>query len=142
MRFAQYPASAMRAAALLGVTVLGLPVLTSCTSPPALPTPRSGFTTMLGPVTGTGSKTFTMTAPTALSYTLNCQGSSLVWIRTTPDIVGFAVQCPATGGDALDTPKNDIGRRIRVRVAAPSGTTWQLRIDRSSARSKAALPSP
>lgn len=103
--------------------------------------PLPGFATIVGPVTGSGSRTFAITAPGALSYNLTCLGHRQIWLRTAPDVVGFAVYCDdghVTGGDWLNTPATDIGVLVRVRITAPAATTWELRIDGS----KHAQPEP
>jgi len=98
-----------------------------------------GFSVLLGPVTGTGSRNFVITAPRAVFATMNCAGQRIAWLRTTPNIVGMGVECAnggAVGSDWLNVPAKDVGRILHLRIAAPAGTRWLLRVDGSSTRQR------
>lgn len=134
-----------QAAWVVVTTLLAAPAASACSTVAAKPAPARSFAAMqmagphtspvLGPVTGTGPRTFTITARHLLSYQVGCLGRRLVWLRTTPTIMGFAVQCYDGGGvfagESSTTPRDEEGARITVHVDAPPGTTWLLRVDGS-----------
>lgn len=97
--------------------------------------PKDGFAVLVGPVSGTGPRSFVIAAPKALSVTLTCAGHRIAWLRTVPDVVGMGVQCAsggATGSDWVNMPAKDVGRIVHVRITAAAGTRWLLRVDGSS----------
>jgi hypothetical protein len=135
------PASARAVTRLLAAALLTAPAAAACSAPApvqtftAMPPPQASLVTVLGPVTGTGTRTLTITARHTLSYTLSCLGHHIVWLRTTPSIAGFAVHCGdggGFGGESATTPGRDAGGRFSLRITAPSGTTWELRVDGST----------
>jgi hypothetical protein len=128
------------AARLLALALLASPVIAACSTPAtapsfaAMPAPGPNMAAILGPVTGTGPRTITITARHRLRYTLSCLGRHVVWLRATPNIAGFAIQCDdggVFGGGTSTTPGREVGARVSLRIAAPSGTTWELRVDGS-----------
>jgi hypothetical protein len=127
-------------ARLLAVALLAGPAAAACSAPPnapsftAMPLPQANLATVLGPVTGTGPATITLTARYVLSYTLGCLGHHVVWLRTTPKIASFAVQCGDGGvfaGESGTVPGREATAEVSLRIAAPSGTIWELRVDGS-----------
>ena len=125
---------------LLTVALLAWPAAAACSAPTAapsftaMPLPRANLVTVLGPVTGTGPATITLTARHVLSYTLGCLGHHMVWLSTTPKIASFAVHCGdggVFGGESSRTPGRETGARVSLRIVAPSGTVWDLRVDGS-----------
>lgn len=123
-------------ARLLAVALLASPAAAACSAPAAapsftaMPLPQANLVTVLGPVTGTGPRTITLTARHVMSYTLGCLGHHMVWLR---GAASFAVQCEDGGvfaGGTSRTPGHDTGAKVvSLHVAAPSGTTWELRVD-------------
>jgi hypothetical protein len=124
----------------LTLTFLGLLALGGCSAPatttaPALaaiaPNPQN-LPAILGPVTGTGSRTFTISGRRSLSYDLSCAGAGLTWLRTLPDTGAFAVNCGGGtfGGTYLAHAPHE-GQMITVRINAARGTRWALRVDGS-----------
>jgi hypothetical protein len=80
----------------------------SCSAPHAVSRPQftampllgqggeeANYVTILGPVTGTGSKTFTIMARTGISAWLGCIGKGLVWLRSPAG--SFAAACDDGG---------------------------------------------
>jgi hypothetical protein len=93
---------------------------------------------ILGPVTGTGPRTFRLTARRAMGFYLSCLAysgrPSLIWLYS--DIATTNVMCEGPGltpvdGVVFKPVRREIGTRATLRVAAPPGTTWQLRVDGS-----------
>jgi hypothetical protein len=127
------------AARLLAVALLASPVIAACSTPAtasfaAMPAPEASMAAILGPVTGTGPRTITITARHRLHFTLGCLGRHMVSLLATPKIAGFAVQCDdggVFGGAIVNTPGREIGAKVSLRIVAPSGTTWELRVDGS-----------
>lgn len=87
--------------------------------------------TVLGPLSGSGNKAFTVTARPAMSVELGCLGNSKDLARVRSAIGGAAVPCDSPGNESFggsydqDTGRS-AGQRVLVRVTAPAGDTWQL----------------
>jgi hypothetical protein len=91
---------------------------------------KANYVTILGPVTGTGAKTFTIPARTGIDITLGCIGKGLVWIRS--PVASFAAACADGGvwaGGRTQPTHLRAGQKIAVRVVAARSTRWELRID-------------
>ena len=90
---------------------------------------KANYVTILGPVTDTGPKTFTIVARTGIDFTLGCIGKGLVWLRS--PVGSFAAACDDggvwAGGRTQPTHVPD-GQKIAVRVVAALSTRWELRI--------------
>lgn len=136
-----YQAARIRPGWAIGLMILGVLLLGGCSTQPApapafsaMPPPGSAYglnlTTILGPVTGTGPTTLTITARQAVSITLACRGKGLAWVRS--PVAAFAAACGNGGAFAgeLD-PHTRIaaGQRITIRIIAPAHVTWELRVD-------------
>jgi len=108
--------------------------------------------TVLGPLNGSGNKTFTITIRPAMAMELGCLGNAkdLAWVRS--PIMGFGVPCGspgyelgflrglrAGGGEFFAGGYNSwhfgfrAGQRVTVRITAPGRDTWQLWITGGSA---------
>jgi hypothetical protein len=132
-------------AKLLSIFVLSsaLAFSGSCSAPQAVSRPQftampllgqggeeANYVTILGPVTGTGSKTFTIMARTGISAWLGCIGKGLVWLRSPAG--SFAAACDdggVWGGGQTQPTHLRAGQKITVRVIAALTTRWELRID-------------
>jgi hypothetical protein len=102
----------------------------------AMPPEPHGLPTVLGPLSGSGTKAFTVTVRKTMAIELSCLGKSndLVWIRS--PIGGFAVVCGGPGNESgggryysaqsLERDKLRHGQRVSVHVTAPAGDTWQV----------------
>ena len=115
----------------------------SCSAPQAASRPQftampplgqkgdeANYVTILGPVTGTGSKTFTIVARTGIAAWLGCIGKGLVWLRSPAG--SFAAACNDGGvwaGGQTQPTHLRTGQKITVRVIAALTTRWELRID-------------
>ena len=114
----------------------------SCSAPQAVSRPQfkampplsaedeaTNYVTILGPVTGTGSKSFTIAARTGIDFTLGCIGKGLVWLRSPAG--SFAAACDDGGvwaGGRTQPTHLPAGQKIVVRVVAAPSTRWELRI--------------
>lgn len=123
------------AAGLLAM-ILAVSAVTACsgsaTSFSSMLVPESHTAPILGPISGTGTRTFTTTGHHLMSYQIGCLGHHVIRLRA--PYVGIAVQCANGEGyvrDSVATPRREIGARISIRVVAPSGTAWRLRVDGS-----------
>jgi len=90
---------------------------------------RQNYTTILGPVTGIGSKSFTISARPGIAAWLGCVGKGLVWIKSP---VAFAAKCGDRGafaGGQRQLTHIMRGQELSVRVVGPAGARWELRID-------------
>lgn len=88
------------------------------------------LTTILGPVTGTGSRSVTVGARRSVSITLGCLGKGLVWVRS--PVGTFAAACGDGGvfAGGLDSDTHmAAGQRVTIRIIAPAHVTWELRVD-------------
>lgn len=136
--------------AFLAAAVLAL--CSSCSAPGAssahfmaMPPPSQGsdanYATTLGPVTGTGPKTFIAAAgPDGASY-LACLGKGRARLLISMDsgigtgtlILAFSVRCDDGGiwGSGSWTQDTHLrtGQKVTVRVSAAPTTKWKLRID-------------
>jgi hypothetical protein len=130
---------------LVAAALLTLLAASACSAPAesaqakltGMPMPGPGTLPILGPATGTGHRTFTITARQRLYYWFGCLGHAhVVWVLARPSFGGYiAVACSASGGqfggDSDTIPKDHVGKKIIIHVDAPAGTTWRLRIDGS-----------
>lgn len=127
---------------LVFMLVSALTLLGSCSTPQAvsqppfkaMPSPaqwdKPNYTTILGPVTGVGSRIFTISARPGIAAWLGCIGKGLVWLRS--PVGTFAAACGDGGvfAGGLTQPTHvRSGRKFTVRVVAPATTRWELRID-------------
>jgi hypothetical protein len=123
-----------------GVAALGVLAAMCCgcsSSRPvfdAMPFGVNNLSAVLGPITGTGSRTLTVTASRAMSITMGCIGKGML-IIVGPLSAG-AVLC----GDASSSEGSFAsyywshvsvrpGERIRLRVVTDATTLWDVRVD-------------
>ena len=112
---------------------------TSCSTPRAVsqpqfeampPPPWPNYTTILGPVTGTGSRTFTISARTGIAELFSCIGKGPVWARSpVMTIDAICGHGDTVAGEQTQPTHLRPGQKITVRVVAPATTRWELRID-------------
>ncbi len=127
---------------LVFVLASALAFTSSCSTPRAVPQPqfkpipppgqldKPGYTTILGPVTGSGTRTFTISARPGIAAWLGCIGKGLAWLRS--PVGTFAAGCSDGGvfaGGVTQPTSVRPGQKVTVRVVAPPTTRWQLRID-------------
>jgi hypothetical protein len=98
--------------------------------PPPGQSEEPDYTTILGPVSGSGSKTFTVAARPGIAEWIGCIGKGgEAWI-TRP----FAAGVICDGGNAfaggLTQPTHyRRGQILTVRITAPPTVRWEFRID-------------
>lgn len=124
----------MAAVAALAVACCGCG---SQTHPPTfgpMPADPNALTVVLGPVTGTGSKTLTVTASRSMSLTIGCFGKGVLTVSG--PLSAGAVLCydadrsrGTFAGYYWSHVQARQGERIKLRVAADARTTWDIRID-------------
>ena len=120
-----------------------LALTSGCSAPRAVPQPQfkpfpppgqqwdnPDYTTILGPVTGVGSRLFTVSARPGIAVLLSCIGKGLVWLKS--PVGSFAAACSdgsVFGGDLTQPTHARPGQKVTVRVVAPASIRWELRID-------------
>jgi hypothetical protein len=136
-RYARVDTARTAAAVLAGLACLSLATGCSSTSASsAMPTEKHGMPTVLGPLTGSGSKAFTVTIRQGMAIELGCLGQSKGWAWARSPIAAFAIPCGNSGdvpyGSSYVAAK-DLklanfmpGKQVTVRVTAPAGDSWQL----------------
>jgi hypothetical protein len=92
---------------------------------------QNSLTAVLGPVTGSGSRTLTVTASRSMSLTMGCIGKGML---TVSGRLSGAVYCPGGGPGVFGGyywPHMHVrpGQRIRLRVLADAKTIWDIRVD-------------
>ena len=125
----RWPLAAGRVPKLLPIFMLSsvLVFSSSCSAPKAvsqsqftaMPSPggqgeEANYVTILGPITGTGSKTFTIVAGTGIAAWLGCIGKGLVWFRSLAG--SFAADCDDGGtwvGSQIQPTHCEPGRKSR-----------------------------
>ncbi|HUC25011.1 MAG TPA: hypothetical protein VMA73_20060 [Streptosporangiaceae bacterium] len=93
----------------------------------------NNLTTVLGPVTGTGSRTLTVTASGSMSVTIGCIGKGMLTVSG--PLSAGAVLCSDTSssggifsGYYWAHVRARPGERIKLRVVADAKTIWDIRV--------------
>ena len=100
---------------------------------PMQPDPYN-LTAVLGPVTGTGSRTLTVTASRSMSVTIGCIGKGMLTISG-PLSAGAVLCSDAHVSRGVFSSyywahvRARPGERITLRVAADAKTIWDIRVD-------------
>lgn len=102
----------------------------------SMPPDPHGLPTVLGLLRGSGTKAFTVTVRQGMAIQLGCLGKSKDLACVRSPIGAFAVVCTARDesfAEGYDTPQSlegkfRPGQRVAVRVTAPAGDAWQVRI--------------
>ncbi|HXB48449.1 MAG TPA: hypothetical protein VNW50_11865 [Streptosporangiaceae bacterium] len=120
------------------VVAIALALVAGCTGPPPRqfsPMPpqgqqeKPGYTTILGPVSGRGSKTFTISARPGIAVWLGCIGQGTVWM-TRPVAVGAICHSGNGFAGGLTQPTHyRHGQKLTVRIVGPATDRWEFRID-------------
>jgi hypothetical protein len=126
---------AMVAAAL---ATFALAFMAGCAGPqspqfsPMPPPGHSGkpdYSTILGPTSGRGSRTLTISAPPGIAVWLGCIGKGTVWV-TRPVAVGVICGSGNYFGGGLTQPTHyRRGQKLVVRIVGPATVRWEVRID-------------
>ena len=98
-----------------------------------MPPDANNLTPALGPVTGTGSTTFTVTATRSMSLTMGCIGTGIL---TVLGPLSGEVMCdgPSLGrgtfaGYYWSHLRARPGERLRLRIVANPKMAWDIRVD-------------
>jgi hypothetical protein len=121
------------------VFAAGMAFVAGCAGTPqfsAMPPPgqlgeQQGYTTILGPVSGSGSRTFTISARPGIGVWIGCIGKGAVWM-TRPVAVGG--NCGTNSGNSYSGGVTDPthfrrGQVIVVRIVGPASARWEFRVD-------------
>ncbi len=119
------------------LAAVAMATMTGCASSPqfsAMPPPgqaeKPGYTTILGPVSGSGSKTFTITARPGIAEWLGCIGKGMA-VLTRPYAV--VARCSNSGngfvGGLTQPTHYRRGQKLTVRITAPATARWEFRLD-------------
>jgi hypothetical protein len=98
-----------------------------------MPPDPNNLTAVLGPVTGSGSRTLTVTASRSMSLTMGCIGKGMLTVYGLLSGAGFCGG-PNSSGNTFGgyywghMPVRP-GERIQLRVVADAKTTWVIRVD-------------
>lgn len=109
----------------------------SAAAPLVMPPDRYHLPTVLGPLSGTGSKTFTVTVRASMSVELSCLGDSKDLAQARGQFLTVVVPCTTLADQSFGGAYNaadsqgrlngvKVGRRAVVRIIAPARDTWQL----------------
>ena len=93
------------------------------------------FKPLLGVVEGTGSRTFTVPPRTGMMFWVSCTGTGMVELDSSDIHLGNGWACDKTGSSAawqIDPTNAARGREVTVRLTAPAGARWAVRIDATS----------
>lgn len=98
-----------------------------------MPPDLNYLTVVLGPVTGTGPRTLTVTASLTMSVTMACIGKGMLTVRG--PLRAGAVLCSGTGRNRgafvsyyWPHVRAQPGERIKLRVVADAKTIWDIRV--------------
>jgi hypothetical protein len=130
------PPATMLAAALAAVAMASMTGRASPRPPQfsAMPPPgqaeKPGYTTILGPVSGSGSRNFTISARPGIAEWLGCIGKGTA-VLTRPHAV--VALCGNSGngfaGGLTQPTLYRRGQKLTVHITAPATVRWEFRID-------------
>jgi hypothetical protein len=97
--------------------------------PPPGQQEKPGYTTILGPVSGSGSKTYTVSARPGIAEWIGCIGKGMAWM-TRPYSAGAICGSGNAFAGGLTQPTHfRRGQKLTVRITAPATVRWEFRID-------------
>ena len=104
----------------------------------AIPTPpisdgTTEYAAILGPVTGSGSRVFTVSVRPSYTLWLGCLGPG-GFARVKSPLLGLDTEMPCgsngrVSGYQFEVARAPAGQEASVRVTAPHAAKWKLRID-------------
>jgi hypothetical protein len=101
--------------------------------PAGLTSGKTKYATILGPVTGSGSKAFTVPVRSADILWLGCLGKGGFAVVKSPALgLDTKVPCGSSGrvsGYQFNVAAASPGQKATVRLTAPQAATWQLLLD-------------
>lgn len=130
--------SSLRARLAAAMVTIVLAFISGCAGPrpprfSPMPPPgqseRPDYTTILGPVSGSGSKTFTVAALPGIAEWIGCIGKGEAWI-TRPFATGVICHSGKAFAGGLTQPTHyRRGQKLTVRIVGPATVRWEFRID-------------
>jgi hypothetical protein len=128
-----------------GIVALGVLAIACCgcsSSParppsfdPMQPDPNQ-LSAVLGPVTGHGSTTLTVTATRSMSLTVGCIGKGMLEVTGllsgSEKCLGARIGRGAFGGWYFTHLRVRPGERLKLRVRARAASIWDIRVDGSA----------
>lgn len=115
-----------------------------------MPAEKHHLPTVLGPLNGSGNKSFTVTILSSMAIELGCVGSGKDMASVTSPIGAFSIPCGSQANEpfggtyatAADNKQNKfpLGQRVQVRITAALGDNWQLWITGGSGSIHTAIP--
>jgi hypothetical protein len=128
--------SRLQARLAAAMVTIALTFIAGCAGPrqfSPMPSPgqheKPGYTTIVGPVSGSGSETFVISARPGIAVWLGCIGKGTVWM-TRPVAVGVICDRGNSFAGGLTQPTHyRLGQKLTVRIAGPATARWEFRID-------------
>ena len=117
------------------ILAIALAAITGCTSPPKfspMPPPSQqnpAYTTILGPVSGSGSRIFTVSARPGIAVWLGCIGKGMVRMTRPMAVVAICHSGNAFVGGLTQPTHYRRNQTLTVRIVSPAATRWEFRID-------------
>jgi hypothetical protein len=97
--------------------------------PPPGQMENPGYTAILGPMSGSGSKTFTISARPGIAVWIGCIGKGMAWMKS-PVAMGAVCGDGGVFVSGLTQPTHyRHGQKLTVRITAPATARWEFRID-------------
>jgi hypothetical protein len=129
--------SAVRARLGAAMVVFSLALISGCSGPTPqfspMPIPgqqeNPGYTTILGPVSGTGSKALVISARPGIAVWLGCIGKGEVWTTTPLAVSAICGSGNSFVGGTTQPTHYRRGQKLIVRIVSPADITWEIRID-------------
>jgi hypothetical protein len=97
--------------------------------PPLGQSERPGYLTILGPVSGSGSTTFAVSARPGMAVWLGCIGKGAVWMNSPLAAVAICGSGNAFVGGLTQPTHYRRGQKLAVRIVGPATVKWEFRID-------------
>ena len=91
---------------------------------------RADYRTILGPVSGRGSKTFIISARPGIAEWLGCIGKGMAVMTRPYTVVAICGHVGNAFVGGTTQPTHDRrGQKLTVRITAPATVRWEFRID-------------
>src|SRR5215472_16495971 len=88
-----------------------------------------GYAAILGPVSGRGSKTFTISAPPGIAVWIACIGEGRTWMGSPVEMAAVCGNGTAYASGLTQPTNFRRGQQLTVRITAPKTVRWRFRID-------------
>jgi hypothetical protein len=90
---------------------------------------KADYTTILGPESGSGPKTFSIPARPGLAVWLGCIGKGIVRMTRPMGIVAICHSGNDFAGGLTQPTHYRRGQKLAVRIIGPASVRWEFRID-------------